>query len=181
MFRASSPIVGVPTLLQSGQGIVSEGFDRALAVSALQPASGALRYVGMPLVNGQVVTNLVCDLTIGQAAGTSAWLLLYDRVGNLLAQSASNPGAFTATGQVPLAMQTPYLVTNTGTYFAGFLLITGGTMPTFAGASPGATGIGNALGTGLIRGGGQSGLGAVPNPATIAAGGLNWLPWIAAT
>jgi hypothetical protein len=173
--------VDAQRLLRIAEGLAGETFDRALAVSSNAPASGALRVAGMALTQGQVVTNLSCYVTTGQAGLTDAWLAVFAADGTLMAQTATSPGAFGATGIVTLPLTVPWTVPATGMYYVGLLVVTAGAVPTFGGASPAATGIGNAIGTGRIRGGGQAGLAALPNPAVVAAGGLNWLPWMAAS
>lgn len=113
-------------------------------------ASGVTNLIGLPLYEGDVVTNLTfisgaTALTMGSNADGHLWFALYDPSGTLLAQTADQGGAATwaANTVKTLALSAPQTIATTGLYYAALMVNagTGGspTVPSMRGTSVAST------------------------------------------
>ncbi len=150
-------------------GILAESFDRRFATTnSTIGASGTLFLQSVYLYAGQTVTNITMfSATTAAATTTNLWFALYDINRNLLAQSAAQ-GAYTwaANTKKTLAMQTPYKVTQTGVYYIGVLQVAT-TIATLLGGAAKLNAV-IAADAPILHGNSNTGLSALPNPATTA-------------
>jgi Collagen triple helix repeat (20 copies) len=162
------------------QGLVSESFDRAVAAWPATPNSGQMHLVGVPLTKGQVVSKLTVGVASGGSAVTDGWLVLYSPSGALLAESADSGSAFEAPVANPLVtlpMETPYTVTSSGLYYAGFLTVAT-TEPTFIGSAFPVAHFEEGINGNQQRAAQQSGLATPPDPEAASDGVSTWMPWV---
>ena len=165
------PVVAPLRLLAQGQGFLAESAPRSLAQSTTVLASGGVYFVGIGLNQGDVVTNIHLRLISPLAVGVTACRVgLYDRAGNLLAQSADLGNSWESGAFKTHPLIAPYIVPTTGLYYVALFCTFITTAPTVV-RTTGITGVFEAAAGGAILCGTQSGQVALPNPATITNSG----------
>ena len=104
--------------------------------ATVSPASGTAMYNSVPLVKGQVITNLSLLSLGGETGGSHCWVALADTGAVVRAVSADNTGATfwgaNTAKTLSLATGGPYTVPSTGLYFCVFGMTASG-MATFVG------------------------------------------------
>ncbi len=157
-------------LLLSGQGLISQNFDRAASPAGLAGTSGTIYFMAVPLLAGDVVSNISVAVAVAGAGMTLSKLGLYSTAGVLLASSADLGTAWHSQGTKTAAMAVAYTVPTSGLYYAAFLGVTGTTMPTLLrGFSNTLAVAASAIGSGLAPTGAQKGQTDLVDPATITA------------
>jgi hypothetical protein len=158
-----------------GLGYKGESFDRDAITSALAFTTGDLRGDSVGLLAGDVVTNVLVDVTAAIQTITTFRVGLYDSGGNLLASSANSTSNL-ATGINSSALSTPYTVPADGVFYL-VAVIQATTMGSLA-AGTSVVGKGGAIGSnpkGAIVLTGQSGLSNTISPS--ASDQPVWLGW----
>lgn len=137
-----------------GTGTYAETIPRWLADSNIAiAATGVVLSTGIPLQNGDTVTNITFE-TATTAAGTptAGFAALYSPAGVLLAQTADfGSTARAANTQYTVALATPQTISAAGLYYVA-ISFTAGTVPTLVGHA-----VFNAL---------QAGAGSITTPST---------------
>jgi hypothetical protein len=163
----------------TGQALVGETLDRALATNPALPASGDLRGGTMALRAGQTVTNLVVAVTVAGVGMTHGSLALWDLAGNLLRSTADVPATFNGAGLLVIALSAPFTQPADGLVYATFFGTTGTSMPNVSASPSGNVFTIAALAGGVRRSVKQTGLAAQPNPAVFVDGVPTF--WVGAT
>lgn len=156
-------------ILDTGEGLLGETFDRIMMSSAQTPTSGTVYSTLIGLRAGTVVANIsvICAAT---AAGVTLLKVgLYNTAGTQLASSAESSASFNSSGLKTLAMTTPYTIPADGVYYCSFISVTGGSNPTIAGTGS-FTNRNLPVGSSPRRTSDQSGQTDLPSPATFANG-----------
>lgn len=166
-------------ILMRGQGLKGENFSRYFAQGGTAVVTGTVYYLGVPLVKGDVVTNiLVRILTLG-AGITANKVGLYDSAGNLLATSADLGVSWQTTGFKTHALTGAFTVTATGLYYIALFCTFTVTAPQPMRCAA-LTGSFDAVGTGVLLMAAQTGVATnLPNPGTLANsnGFAIWAGW----
>lgn len=164
--------------------------SRSQATGTFTPTSGIEYMVSVPMLAGDVITNITIQsngaLTMGSNLDGHLWFALRNPIGGLILQTADQGGSATWTGATwkPLALSGgPYTIPQTGLYLVTVMVNagTGGApaVPTYRGVTNSATfwGTGN---TGQPAGqkayaysAGTSLTGTAPSTPTLAGNG-NW-------
>lgn len=168
----------VQELLWASLGILAETYNREAQPAQSSTGTGNLRGGAVELRAGVTVSNITCNVVTAGVAVTAWQHALYSATYALLANSASSPASVQATGNVTLAMVTPYVVTTTDLYYLAVWGTIGTTMPVLAVSATGVA-IGEAIGGTARSSLLQVGLGALPNPAVPSGGPI--IPWLAAS
>jgi len=131
---------------------------RGNGTSTISPASGTAMYNTVPLVKGQVITNLSLLSLGAETGGSHCWVALADTGAVVRAVSSDNTAK-------TLALGSPYTVPSTGLYIC-VLGMTATGMATFVGGASLGTGeAGWGLGNGAC---GTAGSIGAPPPVTTA-------------
>ena len=135
----------IPTIyedwLRNGKpsGMFRESISRLQCGSDLSAlTTQVMTSVALPLQIGDTVTNLTFQ-SGATAAGTPTnwWFALYDRSGNLLAQTADQTTtAWAADTKMTVALQTAQYISVEGVYFAA-IMVKATTPPSLVGATLG--------------------------------------------
>lgn len=151
------------------QGLIAETLPRAQAgLYVGGTVSGTLFAVGVPLLAGDVVSNLSIIVTAAGAAATLSKLGLYSKAGVLLASSVDQGTSWQSAGPKTVAMSTPYTVPTTDLYYVALLYVGTSTLAAFArGWGSGTTALIAAIGSGSLPFASQAGLSDLPAPATL--------------
>ena len=162
-------------LVTRGQGLIAETIPRNLANNSTTVAtSTAAIYIAVPLLAGDLISNL--SVIIGQAgvAVTASKLGLYDSAGNLLAITADQGVAWESTGLKTAPVLVPFTVLTSGMYYVAEFHVAG-TSPGFvrgvSWTSAAAALFLVPVGGGLRPAGVQTGLADLPAVANVAGGG----------
>lgn len=166
--------------LNTGQGLLSQTYNRNVAVNQSTPGQGTAHLTSLGLVAGQTVANLAIQIITAGAgtAPTSVTMALLDKTGKVLALTGElkNDAQLLATTEKRFALASPYVVTVTDGYYVGFLQVG----PWGTTAMQLARGISNAAYTTAFTGGihatalggtGLSNFPAVNSSVTVAAAG----------
>src|SRR5579871_946970 len=141
---------------------------RANGTSTVSPGSGTAMYSSVPLVKGQVISNLSLLSLGGETGGSHCWVALADTGAVVRAVSADNTGATFWAGNTAktLSLSTggPYTVPATGLYLCVFGMTATG-MATFVGGNNLGTGEAG-WGSGLAACGTAGSIGAPPSTGT---------------
>jgi hypothetical protein len=127
-----------------GLGYKGEVFDKSDISSTLAFTSGDLRAAAAGLLAGDVVANILVDVTAAIQTVTTFRVGLYDSAGNLLA-SSSNSTSNLSTGINSFALSSAYTVPADGLYYLA-VVIQATTMGSL-GAASSVTGKGGAVGS----------------------------------
>lgn len=117
----------------AGQGLVAETFPRAQAVNTQAMVSGIVYFVGLALLEGQVVTNMHTVFSVGGSSLTLSKVGLYTVSGvtaTLVASSANLGTSWESTGFKTHALTAPYVVPADAYYYAAMLAVGAAGMPT---------------------------------------------------
>ena len=139
-------------IMLSGQGLISQNYDRlaALGSGGFVAVGGTIYGVAIPLLAGDVVSNLSVMVTTAGSGVTASLLGLYDTAGTRLAVSADQGTAWQSTGLKTVAMTTPYAVPATGLYYGAIIATASTTVPAFHRAATNASiAINVAVGSGI--------------------------------
>lgn len=171
-------------MLTRAQGLIAETVNRNNSFTTAVLISGSVYYVSVPLLAGDVVTNLITMVGTAGVGVTVSKMGLYNAsTGARLAVSADQATAWESTGIKTVPMVTPYVVPANGVYYAAIIAVAG-TVPGFprllttTGTTP-ATFIG-AINGGIQPMAIQTGQTDLPLTATFAATAGQW-PWIGVT
>lgn len=117
-------------LRATGQGILSQPYDRQCGRSTTTLADGTIYFQGVGLLAGDVVTNVILQ-TNGTCAGlTLAKVGLYKKDGTRLAISADQGAAWQAANIFVVAMTAAYTVPANDLYYLAIITKTGTSTPT---------------------------------------------------
>jgi hypothetical protein len=160
-------------LLCAAQGLVAESFDRETGLNATALATQNAFYSLVPLRAGEVVTNIVVQMTANGATLTLTKVGLFKKDGTQLGVSADASASFTsgASKNVAVPLITPYIVPTDDAYYASILCV-GTTPPTIARTS--VVNAGQIIGSGVRRYALQASLSDMPSPAVFADAGLGY-------
>lgn len=181
--------LGIPDslFLLNGSVVRRSNLDRRyLASNASALTTQVMTSVALPLIAGDVVTNLTF-LSGATAAGTPTnwWFALYDTSGTpaLIAQTADQlTAAWAANTAVTLPLSTAYTVANSGVYYAA-VMVKATTVPTLAGVTAEAAAANGAIVAGFPVLAQTSGSSLTTTaPATIATPTtVTTIPYVVAT
>jgi hypothetical protein len=163
-----------------GLGYKGETFSKDGIASTLAFTSGDFRAAAVGLLAGDVVKNVLVDVTGVVQTITTFKVGVYDTSGNLVAQSANNttnlatgPNSFAVTAVVGGGT---YLVPADGLYYLGVIIVA--TTMGSLGASSSQVGKGGAIGTGPKAAGKQTGQAGLPATFALTAEDQPvWLGW----
>lgn len=138
-----------PMVAGAGKPPIAVTARRGSGTGTVSPSTGVAVFCCVPLLAGQVISNLSVLALGGESGGSHAWMALLDTGAVVRAVSADNAGAtfFAANTAKTLAMGPAYIVPSTGLYVA-VLGCTATGMPTFVGGpalSAGEAGWGSGL------------------------------------
>lgn len=138
----------------TARGLISESYPILSAGAGVIPTTGSANgsLVGslIPLVAGDVITNIVVYVTVTGASLTLVKLGLYDKTGVFLKASADVDTSFNSgTGYKVIALSSTYTVTTTDGYYAAYVGFgSGATGPTLM-RGTGTVGTAAAVGSGV--------------------------------
>lgn len=152
-------------------GLIAESCDRTLSPGSFAFTSQSFQGAAIPLMAGQVVTNLHVCVTIAGTNVTVGRLGLYSKAGAVLASCANDTTIWTATaGMRTVQMTAAYTVPADDIYYGCGLAVFTGTAPSIVKG----VALSNALaavGSGSPLGVNQAGQADLPSPATFVASG----------
>lgn len=169
------------------QGLVTQTGERDLYSSNSPMVNGTIYLLLLPIIDGDVIMNLISLNTGAGTAGASSPVSkvgLYDGAGTRLAVSADLATDWQSTGTRTNALATPYTPTAAqvaqGALYAAMLVANWTTPPTFARATTTSV-LANAIGSGM-RKFGTGGTAQTDLPATITpAAGTPLSFWVGAS
>jgi len=157
-----------------GMGYAGECWSRDTQRDTLTFTTGDFKAVACGFLSGDVVTNIIANVSGAFTTPTLFKVGLYDATGNLLASSANTTGVLTSTGMKSVALSTPYTITTDGLYYIG-LVVAAGTMGSFGGLS-GFTGKEAAISGALA--GAFTKAGQADIPTTLGSTSADSTPWL---
>ena len=157
------------SLMLSGQGLISQNFERTASAAGLIMVDGTAYFMAVPLLAGDVVSSVSIAATTVGAGMTLSKVGLYALDGTRLAVSADLGAGWEGTdGTKTGALTAPYTVPTSGLYYAAIIGKTGTTMPTLLrGLSNTIIDAMTAIGSGACPAGSQTGQTDLPASATI--------------
>jgi hypothetical protein len=138
----------VNDIVREAQGLVAETFSRMACVATQALTSRGLYLTMVGLRKGQLVTSLSISINGAAAVTTLGKLGLYDKEGNLLAETASQTTAWESTGLKTVDLVSPLEIPATDAYYAAVLAVAD-TPPTIYRGAVGSSTIMAAIGSGL--------------------------------
>jgi hypothetical protein len=163
------------------QAIIYETFPRSAFGNNAAMVSGTIYYFGIPLLAGDMVTNITIAVSVAGTVMTLSKVGLYDSAGNRLALSADQGTNWQSSSQKTIAMITPFVVITSGLYYVAAIAI-GTTQPGLVRGSAGSAATGgwiSPIGAGQLLAGIQVAQTDLVNPGTITASVLSFNYWAA--
>ena len=155
----------------AAEGLIAETFDRRTAQGNSQMADGAVYYLGLPLMAGQVVTSIAIVVGTAGTGLTLSKVGLYDSAMNRVALSAEQGSSWQSTGVKVVALTSPYTVVASGLFYAA-VIAKGTTVPSLLRSLLTTDLAGTALPGALSPHGAQTGQTDLPNPGAMGAANL---------
>lgn len=125
--------------LVTAQGLLGQNYDRMIAVAGSLLTGGTAYGVLVPLKKGQVVTNVVTQVTAAGSATSHASIGIYsaDAVTRfaISGDTGGDQTAFNTTGAKVVALTAPWTVPTTTSYLVVVVLTASTTVPTLLRAS----------------------------------------------
>jgi hypothetical protein len=135
-------------VLTTGQGIITQNFDRQGASSGIGLVSGTVFFQAVGLLAGDLVSNLSIVVTGAGATTTLTKLGLYDSTGARLQTTANLTTAWESAGTKTHPLSAAYTVATDALYYVAVLFV-GTTVPTLhAGSNTGNAA--SVIGTGTL-------------------------------
>lgn len=155
-------------LLAVGQGMKGQNYDRALAANVGVVTSGTVYAALLPLLKGDLLSNLHITIAAGAVSPTVSKVALFDKTAaTRLAVSADLGTDWTNTNTRTGAMGTPYAVPTDDVYYAAFISVAG-TPPSIARLSAQAVGA-SVVGSGVRAFAVMAGQSDMPASLTLSA------------
>jgi hypothetical protein len=158
------------------RGYQSWTYDQILSATNGSLTSGTVRYCGLPLLSGQVITNIHFNCLATAATVTLQRVGIYSSALALLASSASGTTYLNALGFRSVALSAPLNVPADGWYYAAIISVAttaggvGGMSPVSSGALQPPSGA-------LYRSADQSGQADLPGTAALSLVGSSLPLW----
>jgi hypothetical protein len=167
-------------LFREKQGIKGESFPR-ICGSASTPLTGQVVYLaGIALMAGDVVTNILVNISGGGTGTSLSKLGIYDVNGTRKGITADQGSVWNAPGGYVVPLLTPYTVAASGTHYLAIVVNASGTKPSLIVGNPTAFAA-YPMGSGNLPFATDATTGRTDLPASVTitqASGLGiWLGW----
>ena len=162
----------VPTrdqLLATDRGLIAETFPTELATASQALTTSCIYFQSIGLKAGDIVTNIVSVVGTAGTATLAVYQGVYTSAGALAASTTNQVNSLSSTGLKVTALAAAYTVPASGLYYICTLSSATTTNPAFAKGPSLFVASAGPVGSGLKRGGIQTGQATLPGTATIAA------------
>lgn len=161
-------------LLAESEGLLVQSFPRQAAGLSNLMIAGTVYFAALPLLAGDLITNVCVIVTVGGVAVALSKVGLYDKLGNRLGLSTDQGTSWESTGAKEIPLITPYPVLSDDVYYAAAVSAAGTLPRLYTGA--GTSGFGYvAFGGGTVPYAAQTGQIDLPASAVLGTGTI--CPW----